>query len=254
MQHHHNTRQHQEHWYEDIHLPELLFSLWQTASSSFPSRSPELRMRGWNSWGRDMKTVGVRPLPGSQSAARHPCVAGAASPNSPSKPTVLFFTAFNSHFHSTGAPWCARGQIHSWSVLAPLSRVWDGCESIPKTRIPQLSISATNTSWCIPCQQLPDSCWSEYHQRVARWGIFLISFGVCSAVDTPSLNPSLCSFKNCENMLALGPSLAHTLARKANSAVFSHWNVIQNLETMPYFPSPKKQHLWICYLIFTRAC
>lgn len=38
-----------------------------------------------------MKTVGVRPLPGSQSAARHPCVAGAASPNSPSKPTVLFF-------------------------------------------------------------------------------------------------------------------------------------------------------------------
>lgn len=153
--------------------------------------------------------------------------------------SAFFFSAFNSYFHSTGAPWCARGQIQSWSVLAPLSRVWDGCESIPKTHIPQLPISATNTSWCIPCQQLPDSCWSEYHQRVARLGIFLISFSVCSAVDTPSLNPSLCSSKNCENMLAPGLSLAHTLARKANSAVFSHWNVIQNLETMPYFPPPK---------------
>lgn len=128
-------------------------------------------------------------------------------------------------------------------------RVWEH----PKMHIPQLPISARNTAWCIPCQQLPDSCWSEYHQRVARWGIFLISFGVCSAVDIPSLNPSLCSSKNWKCACPGTKSCPH-LGKESKWCCLQPLKCYSECGDHALFSSPRNQHLWICYLIFTRAC
>lgn len=68
----------------------------------------------------------------------------------------------------------------------------------------------------------------------------------------PVFKSQLALTHNDENTLALGQSLAYTLARKANGAVFISWNRIQNLKSMPYF-LPKKTAFKDSLLNFYKA-
>lgn len=131
-----------------------------------------------------------------------------------------FLTTLDSLFHSDGAPCCA------WSRLVPLSLMSNRRKTARAFWISPESGKVRNS----------------LHQ-------------LCSmlTVNIPPLNPSLCSPNNDENTLALGQSLAYTLASTANGAVFISWNGIQNLKRTPYF-LPKKQHLRTRYSIFTRPC
>lgn len=151
-----------------------------------------------------MKTVGACSPWASQSAAGKLHLAGVAAPSSPTMPACTerqmkgdFFCRF---IYSFSFSWsnliCSRPD--SLRICAgssePLEESGkDGAWDISVTAMLWVHISTPNTIWHLSHEHLPDGGWSEFHQSLERWGIFLSNSIVHSAVDIPVLHPSFCS-------------------------------------------------------------